>query len=105
MIGDIVKKSKQIPKIGSNLAKTAIVSTAGRLMSPGKSPDEAYLELFSDVQQMRVYDDGKKFADLVPRKKPYELRKEYATQRKKPGFNIRDFVDKHFYEFKPSGDE
>lgn len=104
MIGDIVKKSKKLPKIGSNLAKTAIVSTAGRLMSPGKSPDEAYLDLFDDVQQTRVYEDGKKFVDLVPRKKPHELRREYANQRRKPGFKIKDFVENYFYEFKPGGE-
>ena len=47
--------------------KSAVVKTAGPLKRVAKSPDESLGELFSDVQKERVYDDGKTFADLIPR--------------------------------------
>ena len=98
MIRHLLKKSRHIPRLGSDLAKTAIVSTAGRLTSPGKSPDEAYAELFNDVQVMKVYGDGKTFVDMIPRARARELRRKYDAARKDSHFNMREFVDKYFYE-------
>ena len=98
MMRHLLKKSRHIPIFGSDLAKTAIVSTAGRLTSPGKSPDEAYEELFNDVQQMKVYGDGKTFVDMVPRAKAGQLRRKYLMERDDPRFNMREFVDRYFYE-------
>lgn len=95
------KNKQSLPERSKQLAKTAIVSTAGQLMSPGKSPDESYAELFHDVQSARVYSDGKTFVDMIPRKRVRELRREYAMARKDPNFNMEEFVSRHFYEFRP----
>lgn len=87
------------------MAKTAIVSTAGQLVGPGKSPDEIYGELFHDVQTARVYEDGKKFVDMVPKRRARELRREYEMARRDPDFNIEEFINRHFYEFDPRRSE
>lgn len=88
-------------KTVSNLAKTAIVKTAGRLKPVNKSPDEAYGELFSNVQAKRVYSDGKTFVDMVPRKRAPELLRDYKKAAGLPGFDLPSFVDQNFYEFAP----
>lgn len=88
----------------SNLAKTAIVKTAGRVKPVNKSPDEAYGELFSSVQKSQVYGDGKTFVDLVPRRRTPELLKAYKKAAQRPDFNLQSFIDEHFYEFAPHKD-
>ncbi len=78
------------------MAKTAIVSTIGRLTRPGASPDEAYQKLFNDVQTGRVYHDGKTFVDMIPRGPVREVVRQYERQREQPGFDIKQFVATHF---------
>lgn len=87
----------------SHKLKTALVKTTGRLLSPSKSPDEAFGEFFHQVQQQQVYDDGKTFVDLIPKKRANQIIKEYKLAQKDPSFDLRDFVSRHFYEFTPSG--
>lgn len=70
-------------------------------MRTGKSPDEALGELFEKVQTNRIYDDGKTFADLIPRGRIREIQKEYLLARADPEFDLREFVNRHFYEFAP----
>lgn len=84
-----------------NLAKTAIVKTVGPLQRVGKSPDEAYGDLFSAVQGRHIYDDGKTFVDLVPKRNVAELQRAYKKALKKPGFDLGAFVADNFYEFAP----
>lgn len=96
MIRDMLKKSQELPRRGSHMAKTAIVSTIGRLSRPGKSPDEAYLALFDDVQASKVYHDGKTFVDMIPREPSRKLARQYERQRTVPGFDIKTFVNRHF---------
>lgn len=81
--------------------KSALVSTTGSLFRVGKSPDEALGELFETVQKSRVYDDGKTFVDLVPRGRIKAIQKEYVLAREDPNFDLREFVNRHFYEFAP----
>lgn len=100
MLLKLLTKKRSIPKASSSLAKTAIVSTAGLLASPGKSPDEAYRELFDDVQKLRVFEDGKTFGDMIPRKRARELRREYELARRDPDFDLQEFINRHFYELK-----
>lgn len=87
------------------MAKTAIVSTAGQLVSPGGSPEDIYGELFHHVQSSRVYEDGKKFVDMIPKRRARQLRREYKIARKDPDFNIEEFINRHFYEFDPRNGE
>jgi len=79
--------------------KTTFVNTAGGLIRPQKSPDEALGMLFSDVQNGRVYEDGKTFVDLVPRRRMRQIQKEYLLEKQDPNFDLLDFVSRHFYAF------
>lgn len=81
--------------------KSALVATTGALMRTSKSPDEALGELFGEVQQNRIYDDGKTFVDLVPRARMRSIQQEYKLAREDPNFDLREFVSRHFYEFAP----
>lgn len=84
--------------------KTSIALTAGALMGVGKSPDQAFGELFSDVQRHNILGDGKTFADLVPRKRAQAIRQEYYLTKQDPDFDLREFIARHFYEFAPHKD-
>lgn len=81
--------------------KSALVSSTGNLLRVGKSPDEALGELFAAVQKNRIYSDGKTFTDLVPRGRMKAIQKEYLLARGDPNFDLREFVNRHFYEFTP----
>lgn len=81
--------------------KSALVSSTGNLFRVGKSPDEALGELFHAVQRDRVYEDGKTFTDLVPRGRMKAIQREYLLARDDPNFDLREFVNRHFYEFSP----
>lgn len=93
-------KRPKIPKIpGENKLKSTIVATTGGLLPTQKSPDEALGELFADVQNRRVYGDGKTFVDLIPRRRMKQIQQEYLVAKQDPQFDLRDFVSRHFYEF------
>lgn len=96
---NLFKRTKQ--KTVSDLAKTTIVKTVGQVKPVNQSPDEAYGELFSDVQENGVYSDGKTFVDLVPKKRAIELRRAYAKAVQQPGFDLHEFVNENFYEYSP----
>lgn len=81
--------------------KSALVSTTGSLLRVDKSPDEALGELFRVVQKERVYDDGKTFVDLVPRGRMKAIQNEYLLAKDDPNFDLREFINRHFYEFAP----
>lgn len=85
----------------SDKLKSALVATTGALFTARKSPDEAMAQLFQEVQTSRVYDDGKTFVDLVPRRRMRAIQQEYLLARKDPTFDLREFVGRHFYEFAP----
>jgi alpha,alpha-trehalase len=84
---------------GEDTLKSAYVKTVGGLIRPAKSPDEAFDELFSDVQTKRVFNDTKIFIDLVPRHSMRQIKKEYLLAKNDPLFDLRDFVARHFYEY------
>ena len=81
--------------------KTALVKSTGTLVRVSKSPDEALGELFEEVQQNKIYEDGKTFVDLVPRARMRSIQQEYKMARTDPNFDLREFVSRHFYEFAP----
>ncbi|HRF28360.1 MAG TPA: alpha,alpha-trehalase TreF [Candidatus Saccharibacteria bacterium] len=85
--------------------KTALVTTAGSLLKTDKSPDEALGDLFTDVQKSKVYNDNKTFIDLVPRGRMKAIQKEYLLAKDDPNFDLREFVNRHFYEFAPHKNE
>lgn len=89
----------KIPKIpGENKFKSTLVATTGGLLPTSKSPEEALGQLFSDVQNRRVYSDGMTFIDLIPRRRMKQIQQEYLLAKDDPDFDLRDFVSRHFYE-------
>lgn len=84
---------------GENKLKSTFVAATGGFLPTAKSPDEALGDLFSDVQNTRVYGDGKTFVDLVPRRRMKSIQQEYLLAKQDPQFDLRDFVSRHFYEF------
>lgn len=98
------KQSELVAK-SANTVKTAVVQTAGALMPVSESPEEALKALFEEVQQRRIYPDGKTFADMIPRQRVRRLLRTYEAEQSLPGFDLHDFVDRHFYEFLPGGHE
>ena len=89
---------------GENKLKSAWVMTAGGLIPTAKSPDEALGELFAEVQKEQVYQDGKTFVDLVPRRRMKHIQQEYLLEKQDPHFDLNEFVTRHFYEFAPHKD-
>ena len=77
--------------------KSALIKVTGQLMRTQRSPDELLGDLFIDVQNQRVYDDGKTFVDLIPRRRTKHIRQEYLLEKQDPNFNLHEFVNKHFH--------
>ncbi|MCB9820312.1 alpha,alpha-trehalase TreF [Candidatus Nomurabacteria bacterium] len=94
----------KLPVPRNERLKSALVATAGTLVRTGKSPDESLGDLFSEVQRRKIYDDGKTFADLVPRARMRAILDEYRLAHNDPDFDLREFVNRHFYEFTPHRD-
>ncbi len=84
--------------------KTSIAIAADTMVRARRSPDEAFGELFRDVQERNILGDGKAFVDLVPRKRAQAIRQEYLLAKKDPNFDLREFIARHFYEFAPHKD-
>lgn len=96
---------KKTFKASVDAAKTSAVKAAGYVSPVGKSPDEGLGELFTAVQQQRVYEDGKTFVDLVPRRRMKQIQQEYLLEKQDPNFDLREFVNRHFYVFSPGSPE
>lgn len=84
---------------GTHAAKTTFVKTTGQLRATSKSPDEGLGSLFADVQNSQVYDDGKTFPDLIPKRRMKYIAQEYRIAKQDPSFDLRDFVTRHFYAY------
>lgn len=84
--------------LGSNAVKSTFVKAAGQLQPRVSGPDEALSELFEAVQKSHLYGDGKIFVDLVPRDRLRHIRQEYTMQKRDPEFDLREFVNRHFYQ-------
>lgn len=101
---------RKIPKIPIRIPKeealkSALVNTAGSLMLTKASPDDALGDLFTEVQQRRLYDDGMTFVDLIPRERMKQIRKQYHVAKNDPNFNLHDFVRRHFYAYENTKSE
>ncbi len=92
-----------IPKINTDAVidpvKSSLVSASAFLLKSRKGGfDEQLGDLLSDVQQGRVYADGKTFVDLVPARRLHSIHEEYKLLKKDPNFDLREFVTRHFYD-------
>lgn len=61
-----------------------------------KSPDDAYGELFREVQLKSIFPDSKTFPDCIPKIDAAEIMKKYEEQKKSPKFDLRAFVLENF---------
>jgi alpha,alpha-trehalase len=59
-------------------------------------PDQAWPQLFADVQEARLFHDQKHFADAVPRRDPASIEGAYLASRNGAGFDLRRFVLDNF---------
>jgi alpha,alpha-trehalase len=71
--------------------------TAMSQQSP-PTPDVLYGQLFVDVQQSRIFPDGKTFVDCIPKRDPAEIVKDYLAIKKNPNirFSLQLFVEANF---------
>ena len=62
------------------------------------TPDKLYAELFTDVQQNRIFPDNKTFVDCIPRRSPEAILKAYRALKQNPNlrFSLRLFVEENF---------
>jgi alpha,alpha-trehalase len=60
------------------------------------TPDQLYGDLFRQVQQKRVFSDGKTFADAIPKRKPALIMNDFASQ-KDSAFDLKKFVEANFF--------
>ena len=63
-----------------------------------QTPDQAYPELFEAVQRQRLFDDQKHFVDMLPRREPTLIRRDYLAERERPDFKLARFVAANFRE-------
>jgi alpha,alpha-trehalase len=59
-------------------------------------PDEDLGELFTDVQLNRIFKDSKTFVDCSPNSDPAAILQAYRSQKNEQGFDLKEFVDRHF---------
>jgi len=78
--------------------KSSLVTAVGYLLPKSKSPDEGLGQLFTDVQKRRLYNDGKTFADLIPRSNAKQMLQEYELVKGSPAFDLSEFIDRNFYD-------
>lgn len=60
------------------------------------SPADRYQELFVEVQREGVFDDCKTFVDCAPLSDPADILRAYRRERSAAGFDLREFVHRHF---------
>lgn len=63
-----------------------------------QTPDEIYGELFTDVQEAKIFPDGKTFVDCIPKRDPAVIVKDYLAIKKNPAirFSLHLFVQENF---------
>lgn len=81
----------------SRALKAAFVKAAGPFSRTHPSPDRALGQLFIDVQEQRIYEDGKTFVDVVPRGRIKQIQQQYRIEKENPDFDLQEFVNRHFY--------
>ncbi|MFT3932514.1 MAG: alpha,alpha-trehalase TreA [Chitinophagaceae bacterium] len=57
---------------------------------------ESLGQLYEDVQMQKIFPDSKFFVDCIPNHEPGFILQQYQTEKTKPGFNLKEFVEAHF---------
>lgn len=65
--------------------------------SDALTPADRYLELFERVQASGIFTDSKIFPDCAPKMEPLDILIRYRQRKRQPGFDLRQFVDAHFW--------
>jgi alpha,alpha-trehalase len=75
---------------------TAIGPPASQDAGANAPPSQLYGDLFAAVQGSGLFGDSKVFADAIARGTPSEILAAWNSQRRMPGFSLRQFVGEHF---------
>ena len=73
--------------------------------SDALTPADRYLELFEHVQSSRIFADSKTFPDCAPKMDPLDILIRYRKIKRKPDFDLRLFVQAHFWMPETYGSE
>lgn len=65
--------------------------------SDALTPADRYLELFEHVQSSRLFTDSKTFPDCAPKMDPLDILIRYRKVRRHRDFDLRQFVENHFW--------
>lgn len=65
--------------------------------SDALTPADRYLELFEHVQSSRLFADSKTFPDCAPKMDPLDILIRYRKVRRHRDFDLRQFVENHFW--------
>lgn len=69
----------------------------GMPASDALTPADRYLELFEQVQSSGLFADSKTFPDCAPRMDPLDILIRYRRIKRRPDFDLRLFVSRHFW--------
>lgn len=69
----------------------------GMPASDALTPADRYLELFEAVQASRIFTDSKTFPDCAPKMDPLDILIRYRRLKRRSGFDLRQFVETHFW--------
>ncbi len=61
-----------------------------------KTPEDIYGPLFSAVQESGIFADSKTFVDSTPQTDVAHILAQYAAESVQPGFDLLNFVHRHF---------
>ena len=65
--------------------------------SDALTPADRYLELFEHVQSAKIFPDSKTFPDCAPKMDPLDILIRYRKVRRHRDFDLRKFVENHFW--------
>ena len=65
--------------------------------SDALTPADRYLELFAHVQKSRIFADSKTFPDCAPKMDPLDILIRYRKVKRHRDFDLRRFVENHFW--------
>ncbi len=78
-------------------ATPAFAPAFARTPAP-EPPAIVFGDLYRAVELAQIFPDQKTFADAIPTAPPATILKDYAAEKRQPGFSLHDFVAAHFRE-------
>jgi len=79
-------------RLASALVVTSICVALCANTAPVPSPADQYGALFSDVQENKIFEDGKTFVDAVPRTDPATIMRKFEAAKPTTPQELRAFV-------------